>query len=399
MRTVAEARARAGQRLLRQLAVWATSAVDEPALSIALRPPAEREVRADELAAETWAREWATATLPPGAEVEWETRSWRSIGRQRVPVRLRLRDAEAVAGFARGEAARRWRTLDERVSTIRARLGASAALDAALRRHATTLVELAPERFEQVVGASDWLSRHQVAGLRPRQIPIRGVDSKWFSAHRSLVTALVAAATGEADLGVVDADRLVRLRLLDPALALGGVTDLAASAEQLSVLQIGQQVTFVLENLESVLAMPPWPGAVVVHGSGYAVDVVGDLPWLRQAPVVYWGDLDSHGFAILHRLRTHLPEVRSALMDVDILLAHRDLWVPEPRPTPAVLPSLTEAEQIAYARLRDEGGVRLEQERIPWDVALDALRQAAVVASATSGEGVARPGEQRWVDL
>ena len=51
MITVAEARARAGQRLLRQLAVWATSAVDEPALSIVLRPPAEREVRADELAA------------------------------------------------------------------------------------------------------------------------------------------------------------------------------------------------------------------------------------------------------------------------------------------------------------------------------------------------------------
>ena len=70
----------------------------------------------------------------------------------------------------------------------------------------------------------------------------------------------------------------------------------------------------------------------------------------------------------------------------------------EPR-TRRVSMSLTEAEQIAYARLRDEGGVRLEQERIPWEVALDALRQAAVVASATSGEGVARPGEQRWVDL
>lgn len=49
-----------------------------------------------------------------------------------------------------------------------------------------------------------------------------------------------------------------------------------------------------------------------------------------QAPVVYWGDLDSDGFAILHRLPTHLPEVASVLMDVETLIDHRDLWVPDP---------------------------------------------------------------------
>ena len=73
----------------------------------------------------------------------------------------------------------------------------------------------------------DWLAAHPVAGLRPRQVPVRGVDSKWLSAHRRLVTDLVAAVTGSADLGLVDADRLIRLRILDDTLAIGGLHDLA----------------------------------------------------------------------------------------------------------------------------------------------------------------------------
>lgn len=374
MISVAEARTLAGQRLGRHLAGWATSPPEAPAWVLGLKPPAERTVRADELAAETWAREWAGARLPPGAEVDWESRLWRSIGRQRVPVRLRVESPDGVAAFAGGDVARQWRTLTARVAVVHEELGRSAQIDQVVRRHTSELLRWPTPRFDQVVGAAAWLARHDVVGLRPRQLPIRGVDTKWFAAHRSVLTALVAAATGSTDLGIVDADPLVRLRILDPALSLGGLTDLAAPVEQLRGLRLRPSTAFIFENLESVLAMPAWPGAVVLHGSGYAVDVVGELPWVRDAPVIYWGDLDSHGFAILHRLRAHLPEVRSVLMDEATLLGHRDLWVPDPKPTRGELPSLTAAEARARHLLHDEGDVRLEQERIPWERALAALQ-------------------------
>lgn len=377
MITLKEARERAGQRLHRTLATWATSAVEAPVMTIALHPPTEREVRSDEFAAETWVREWDAAQLPDGAELDWETRTWRSIGRQQVALRLRLRDPDAVAAFAKGGPARRWRTLSERVARIQDVLGDAEEIGAAVRRHSATLIDVAPERFDQIVAASDWLCRNDVDGMRPRQLPIRGVDSKWFGANRAVVSALVLAASGRGDLGIVASDPLVRVRVLDPALVPGGVSDFAASRAQLQLLDLRPRVTFVFENLESVLAMPPWPGAVVVHGSGYAVDVVGELAWLRDGPVVYWGDLDSDGFAILHRLRTHLPEVVSALMDVETLLAHRDLWVPDPKPARTTLPSLTDDEQATLDQLAEEGDVRLEQERIPWERAAEALRSTA----------------------
>lgn len=380
---VDEARRMAEEQLHSRGSRWATTGTPPPSdgggplLSFGLRPPREREVLADQRVAEAWAGEWARADLPAGTTVEWETRSWRSIGRQRVPVRVVLSDAEAVARFVGGSAGRQWQLYAARVARLRATLGASAALDAALRRHHSELVAWDDKRFDQVLAAARWLLDSPVRGLRPRQLPLRGVDSKWFGRHQRVLKDLHAAVTGSTDLGIVSANPLIRLRILDPGLSLGGVTDLAAPAGQLVRLGGQPDVVFIMENLECVLAMPTWPGAAVVHGDGYSVPATAHLPWVRSARVVYWGDLDSHGFAILDRLRHHVPGAQSVLMDVETLLTHRDLWVSEPKPSRAQLSLLGPAELTALERLRSEGDVRLEQERIPWTTALEALAAAA----------------------
>ncbi len=37
--------------------------------------------------------------------------------------------------------------------------------------------------------------------------------------------------------------------------------------------------------------------------------------WLARCQVSYWGDIDTHGFAILDQLRTYIPHAHSLLMD------------------------------------------------------------------------------------
>jgi hypothetical protein len=93
--------------------------------------------------------------------------------------------------------------------------------------------------------------------------------------------------------------------------------------------------------------------------------------------VSYWRDIDTHGFAILDRLRAWLPQARSVLMDCETLMAHRDRWVPEDRPASSVLTRLTADEEDLYGDLvSDRLGVRvrLEQERIDWAWATERLR-------------------------
>ncbi|WP_166974427.1 Wadjet anti-phage system protein JetD domain-containing protein [Brevibacterium atlanticum] len=441
MLSVAEARAQVRKRLSSSMAAWAAEAVGEVRVELALQPPTEKQVLADQNAAADWAASWravdekASGTVASGLEIDWEERNWARIGRQRVPIRLRLTTPDEVAAFVGGEIARDWRRLRDRAASIRRRFAdaggsrtrdelpdgdgdpdsdedaAGDALATAIRTQAKRILGLGDAAFTTVVDVVDWLRGHRLGSLRPRQLPIRGVDSKWFEAHRSLVTALLAGI-GHADaISVLDAEPRLRLRILDPALLPGAdvatpsvatpcvagsgtasasadlpsgrLADITAPISQISRLPLLPKVVFVFENLESVLAMPAWPDAVAVHGSGYAVDQVARLDWIAGTRTIYWGDLDSHGFAILNRLRSHLPTVESVLMDEATLVAHEDLWVPEPKPSTGTLPRLTGSETRTLDRLRTEGNVRLEQERIPWETALNRLQSA--VGDTTAG--------------
>lgn len=71
---------------------------------------------------------------------------------------------------------------------------------------------------------------------------------------------------------------------------------------------------------------------------------MGCRPWLTDADVAYRGDLDTHGSAILDRLRAWLPQTRSVLMDRETLFAHRDHWVAEDRPARSRLTRFTSDE-------------------------------------------------------
>jgi hypothetical protein len=64
-----------------------------------------------------------------------------------------------------------------------------------------------------------------------------------------------------------------------------------------------------------------------------------------------WGDIDTHGFVILDRLRAMFPKVRSMLMDRETLLAHRGQWVTEPSQARDVLTRLDAAETSLYQEL------------------------------------------------
>jgi hypothetical protein len=174
-----------------------------------------------------------------------------------------------------------------------------------------------------------------------------------------------------ADLGLSGKPAMVRLRCAPGLLGLPGVvTDVSLRLDEARRLAPGTVTqALIVENEITYLSAPVPAGGLVLWGKGFDVDQPASLPWLQETDVVYWGDLDTHGFAILDRLRAWLPQARSVLMDRDTLLAHEERWGQEERPTSAALTRLTDAEAALYAELvTDRHGtrVRLEQERIDW---------------------------------
>ncbi|WP_130178734.1 Wadjet anti-phage system protein JetD domain-containing protein [Cryobacterium sp. SO1] len=384
MVTVAEARRRALKKVLAEQRDWAAVGGSEARLEIVLHPPTERAALADQGGAIEWVRTWQQADAADAAlKVAWGGRQWSRVGAQSVPERCVLRGADAIAAFAGGSAGRDWRLLRNRAAVLRGefsdRAASTAALAGAVRTQARTLQGLSEPDFATLIQVVAWLAEHPASGWRIRQLPIRGIDTKWLERHRSVVESLHAAVSGRLSLGLLDAPNLVRVRFLDPALRPGGLRDVVSPVDELAALDVAPNVVFVFENLETMFSMPDLPGAVVVHGSGYGVNRLALIPWIRHGRVVYWGDLDSDGFSILHVLRSGCDDVTSVLMDEDTLLAYRDLWVPEPKAAAGTYPTLTDEEQRALGRIRSEGDVRLEQERIDWRFALERLLTAAAV--------------------
>lgn len=383
--SIAQAKQVAVKKLNRNLAAWATQRPVGPALSLPLHPPTDKMVRASQVSAEKWVETWRGIN-----DVVWGMRSWASVGRQAVPLRLEITDPAELADFCGGKSRENWLKLSRQVKALYAQFGKTVELGQAIKSNAKALLSLSPRDFERLLSVVEWLTQNDVQGMRPRALPIRGVDSKWYGNHRGLVNSLVCAITERLDPGITLARKLVRVRVLDETLLPVPLLDFAAPKEELSRLPIKPKVVFIFENLETVLAMPSWPAAVAIHGSGYAVSVLAAFPWIADPDVrvFYWGDLDSDGFAVLHQLRTHLPGITSVLMDEDTLLAHHDMWVSDTGKNSGTFASLTDKEERALdavrtKRVEGEAGVRLEQERIPWAYALEKLR-----AAATSGQDI-----------
>jgi hypothetical protein len=345
-------------------------------IEISLRGPKPAQIGDDITAARDW-----VAVLDAGQRdctryaLQWKSVGGRQIGRNQLPARAVVTSYEQAWTLLGVSAS--VRRFDELLDLVHEHPRIREWVVTCPHRALT----LAPE-MPQLIAAYDWLDSHRQSQRYLREISAPGVDTKFAERHRSDLAGMLgisASASGFlADLGLRSKPTLVRLR---PAPSLGlptALTELAIRSEELAHLDVRPRVGMIIENEISYLSAKVPDDGVVIWGKGFEVDNVGRLPWLAGADVVYyWGDIDTHGFAILDRLRAWLPTSRSVLMDRDTLFAHRDRWVTEDRPASSLLTRLTPAERGLYLDLVEDrlgDRVRLEQERIDWVWAQQRLR-------------------------
>jgi hypothetical protein len=325
-------------------------------------------------------RDWVRAVADtPHVRIDWREWNHRVQGTQRLPAVVwvdTLQDALAAIGKTRQ--AQRFEGLWRQTAS------AQPALLAWMSRRPLQALELA-DRWDRLLAVVAWLQAHPRPGVYLRQVDAPGVDSKFIEANRGVLTELLdlalppeavdtlAGGAGQfaRRFGFEDKPVRIRFRLLDPALpslpGCAGLPDIALDAASFASLALPIERAFVTENETNFLAFPPVDRAIVVFGAGYGWEALARAAWLHRCHVHYWGDIDTHGFAILDLLRGHFPHVASFLMDRQTLLAHRLHWGEESGPARHDLSRLTVAEAAMYDDLRFDRfqpRVRLEQERV-----------------------------------
>lgn len=346
-------------------------------LRLALRHPSSHDLTERFEHVRAWAAKLAAV---PQLRLEHRSVQHRVQGAQQLPVAVWFDRLETVlVWLGQGDA---WQRFARQVEATRARIPE---LVPWLEKRPLQALELAPA-WPQLLAVVEWLQQHPRPGMHLRQVDIPGVHSKFLEAHRAVLAELfdwVLAADAidsrhagiggfAARYGFAEKPVLIRWRPLDPDLSpLSGLAhpDLSLDAASFSRLALPRPVrrVIVTENEINFLTLPQLPGSLAIFGAGYGWDALGRATWLQACDMHYWGDIDTHGFAILDQLRSHFPAVKSLLMDRATLLAHRALWGRELTPSQRELKRLEPAEQALYDELRDDRlapGLRLEQERL-----------------------------------
>jgi hypothetical protein len=344
-------------------------------LRLTLKAPSSTDIAERFEAVRDWAKE-LTAAQP--LRLEWHEVRHRVQGAQKLPASAWIDtfdDALTWLGKRRDK-----ERFDALASATRQ---TQPALLPWLEKRPLQALELA-DAWPKLLAIVAWIAAHPRPGVYLRQVDLPGVHSKFIEAHRGALAELLdltlagdaidATKTGISQFagryGFLDKPTRIRFRALDPAVRwLPGCVcpDIALDAEQFSRLEVDAKRVFVTENETNFLAFPHARDAIAVFGAGYGWDALAKARWLERCELYYWGDIDTHGFAILDQLRGRFGHAVSFLMDRATLDAHRLLWGVEDKPLRADLRRLTLDERALYEDLRHDRireGLRLEQEHI-----------------------------------
>ncbi len=365
---------------------WAQTLFEDgactPELSVNLKPPRESDVTTSEAAtrARKWAGAWRTCALP--GNVDWQTRSWARIGNQSLPTRIRIVGAREIALWAGRE--REWDRATQRIADLNDQVNGpwkafpKQSLGPAIKASIGDWQALDEADWSRALHVLEWLLSHPDEHRYVRQLPIRGIDTKWLEQHGKALRPLFYALTGR-DFSFAKPAKQFRCKACCEETTLGGCSEFSLDAEELDALSAPPPKLLICENLVNTLCLNNLDGTLALHGSGFAVQELANIRWLQDTPILYWGDLDTNGFAILNLVRSFAPHTRSVMMDLATLNHHFDLCVEEPSPALGPFEHLTKPERETIDTLRagdptrNIATLRLEQERIEWTWVLEHL--------------------------
>lgn len=345
---------------------------------LVLRGPSSKELR-DRFGE---AREWsATLRSIPHLRVVVREIRHRVLGTNEVPVEVwidRAEDAATLVG--------KRKEFDTFRSMVEQTRGREPALIPWLARKPLKGLEHR-DHWDTLLDIVDWLRQRPRPGIYIRQMDVPRAHTKFVEKHKGVLSELLdivlppeqvdAAARGtrgfERRYGFKAKPERVRFRILDRELALlplgGGAGDQDVALDGESFVKLNPRIERVLivENEINFLSLPQMGRTMAVFGAGYGFETLGRARWIASRSLHYWGDIDTHGFAILDELRQHFRHTESFLMDRDTFLAFKVLWTVERSPANRDLGRLTPDELALYNDLRDNKlgtRLRLEQERI-----------------------------------
>lgn len=240
---------------------------------------------------------------------------------------------------------------------------------------------------DKYIAIVDWFRHNNPEHLYIRQFDIHGVDTKFIESNKKTISELLDLCLAQNRINCEETNfekrynikfkpQVIRFRILDPAINYLPFTDMIVTQSEFERFKLDVKFIFMVENEINYLSFPAVANSIIIFTRGYHIDNLANANWLKTKKVYYWGDIDTHGFNILSRLRKFIPHACSFLMNEETLLNHLDLTVVEDKPYQSPINLLSPNEEKLVTKIQTnqiKENLRLEQERIEYKYLLKFL--------------------------
>ena len=311
-------------------------------------------------------------------EIEFTLVSYRSLGEQSLPFSLKIREEEFLDYLGKREES------SNDIALLESSFSNFKELRGLLSENPKLIMEYR-EVWDKLLAVCHYFVASPRPNLYIRELDIEGVDSKFIEQHKGILDRLLEVILPsecynskitkitnygfEKKYGLKYDLPTIRFRILDSNLYINGLDDLSLPLNLFKSLDLKCQDIYITENKINGLTFPKQKNAMVIFGLGYGIESLKDIVWLKDKNIYYWGDIDTHGFAMLSQIRGYFPSTKSILMDYKILMRFKHLAVIESKPFRGELTNLTKDEEMVFDGLKQDSfgkGLRIEQERIPY---------------------------------
>lgn len=305
----------------------------------------------------------------PGWRIEWETWNSKKLGHQRWPAIIYIDTADDLVHLLQKQG--EWRAFRQQVQIL---LGWRLAIGPWLQQQPGQVLALQGD-WPGICAVVDFLLDHPAEPYYLRTLPVP-VNTKFIERHDTVLLSLLKhfqperfAEATELDvaLRVKQKPKMIPLRWLDTALSQQytlGMEAMGIPLEYLRQVEWAVAEIWLVENETNLYMLPPRPGGLALCSMGKALDLLAGIPLLQKTRLLYWGDLDETGLALLSRCRSMYPHTDSVLMDAVTVQAHTAEMEIQPNPFKKQAPEQLQPHELAAFELLKEANARLEQEKL-----------------------------------
>lgn len=235
-------------------------------------------------------------------------------------------------------------------------------------------------KWESMLKVCNYFKNCPKPNLYIRELPAN-VHTKFIESNQSIISELLdiiiqnhinpTEREFEKRFHLKFREPLVRFKVLDQKISqtyFSNLDDISIPVSQFEKLNLPLVKILIVENkttLYTTLTLPKMDKTIAIFGQGNAVTNIQNAKWLNDINVLYWGDIDVHGFEMLSRIRKHFKHTQSVLMDNSTFESFFENDSGKPTTDSTTL-NLTDNESDLYNLLKTNNW-RLEQEKIPFE--------------------------------